>query len=370
MIRNITAFSKEKNALVAYEHVTEKINEEGKPILIIFCSPEADFEFYAEEFHRDYPKATVLGVTSDVAYSDKGYGEGALVALAAFEGLEISSGTIFEIAHYPARYSESISNAMAKLSDTENTVCLAFSTNTDNCEELVQDTFRKVLEKRKIPVVGATAGGGSSKRSNTVSLDGRVFSDATVFVLLKNLTGKVFVYKENVFKPTKNIVRTTDVDCEERRVYEYDGSPAADVMKMLLGVPEEELNEAIHDHPMGRIVGDDIYITSSAPINEDRSITYYARIYNQTRLAILEPDDLDKVWKETARVIKSKIPRPSMTFTVNCISRWRYFNRKGRDDDFARVLDEEYKTHMGIVGYGEQFNYEHFNQTMVMIVFE
>lgn len=370
MIRNITAFSKEKNALIAYENVTNKINEEGTPVLIIFCSPEPDFEFYTEEFHREYPHTTVIGVTSDFSYSDKGFGQESLLVQAVFDGMEVSAGTIFEITHYPARYSASISHAVSMLSDTDNTVCLAFSTTADNCEELVQDTFRHVLKKKKIPVVGASAGGGRSIRSNTVSLDGRVFSEATVFVLMRSLTGKVFVYKENVFKPTKNIVRTTDVDCEARTVYEYDGNPAADTLKMLLGVAEEELEEALQDHPMGRIVGDDIYITSSGPINKDRSIPYYARIYNQTRLAILEPDDLDRVWSETAKVIKSHIPNPSMTFTVNCVNRWRYFNKKGKNEEFANRLTGEYKTHMGIIGYGEQFNYEHFNQTMVMIVFE
>lgn len=370
MITNVTAYSVKNDAIEAFDDVKAQIDEKGKPILIIFCSPEKDFDYFSEEFHRCYPYATVVGSASYYVYSDKGYAEEALAAQAIYDGIEVSSGIIFEISHYPLRYASSIEYALTRFEDYENMVCLSFTSSMGNSEELVQDTFRSVLQKKFIPVVGGTAGGKDVTQKASVSINGRVLNDATVFVMIKSLKGKILVYKENIFKPTKHLIRATDVDCEERRVYEFEGYPAADVLSMLLHVPIDKLDEVLLTHPMGRISGDDVYITAFKCVNEDKSISYYARIYNQTRLAILEPDDLDKVWEDTARRVKEEIPNPSMTFTVNCVARAFFFDVLKRNDDFCNSLTKNFNHHVGMTGLGEQFNYEHFNQTMVMVVFE
>lgn len=369
-MKNIVAYSENTDSVKAFEEVKAQIDEAGSPVLIIFCAPGDKFNYFAEEFYNAYPKAQSIGATGYYSYSSKGFSVDALSALVVYDGIECATGALFEISHFPMRYVPAIEKAVASLSSEDNTVGIAFSTAYGNCEELVQDTFREVLGKKNIPVVGGTAGGPTPASKTLVALNGMVYEEAAVFVLIRNLKGSYFIYKENIYRPTKTMVTATDVDCEERIVYEYDERPAKDVIQRVLRADEKDLLETFSDHPMGRITGDEIYITSCNRINKDGSIGYFARIYNQTRLYVLEPDDLDKVWAETAARVHEKIEKPSMCFTVNCFLRALYFDKVGRNSDFNSFLAEGFGNHVGLTGFGEQFNYEHFNQTMVMVVFE
>ncbi|MBP5453041.1 MAG: hypothetical protein J6Y09_00265, partial [Lachnospiraceae bacterium] len=209
MIKNIVAYSEEQDQDKAFKEVKEKIDSGGVPKLIIFFSPAKGFVFFSKNFRSAYKKATCIGSTTYVSFSSAGNSNNALEALAVYDGIELSSGTLFEIDHYPMHYAQSIENALTKFKDYKNTVCIQFSTAKGMCEELVQDTFRYVLERRKIQVVGGTAGGENTDAKNYVSLDGEVYNNASVFVMIKNLGGKIITDKENIFKPTKHYCMAT-----------------------------------------------------------------------------------------------------------------------------------------------------------------
>ena len=80
-----------------------------------------------------------------------------------------------------------------------------------------------------------------------------------------------------------------------------------------LGVDKKDLPQALPDHPLGRIVGDHIYITEHLGMTADGGISYYARAYNQTRIALLEPDDYRRVLTETIEKARADIPAPAFT---------------------------------------------------------
>lgn len=369
-MNNIVAYSEKNDAEEALYEVKAQIDAKGKPSLIIFSSDSERFSFYAEEIKKAYPHAKSIGSSGKMTYTSKGFSENAFSVIAIYDGIEASTGALFEITHYPMRYSSSIEKALCELSDLENTVCIAFNTAYGNCEELVQDTFKKVLGERNIPVVGGTAGAKFITEKTFVALNGLVYDEATVFVIVKNLCGRIYVYKENIFRPTRHFVTATDVDCENRIVYEYDGKPAAEALMEHLDSKDEHMEKVLLQHPMGRIVGNEMYIITPGLINKDGSMLYFARIYNRTKLMILEPDDVDFVWKKTRENVKSVIENPSLTFSVNCYARMRYFEDIGKNGDFNDFLSDGFGNHMCMTGFGEQFNFEHFNQTMVMVVFE
>ena len=370
MADGIIAYSELNNPNDAIEDVLKQISIKGNPLLIIFSSPKAPFKFYSERFSRAFPKAQVMGCTTYVSVSSKGSGRDGLTAWCITDGIECSSGVILEVTRHPMLYTPVIEKAVQALSGLDNTVGINFNTAGGNCEELVQDTFRSVLEPFGIQIAGGTAGAATLDEKTLVSLNGEIYEEASVFVLIRNLTGKVFVYKENLFKPTKMIVTATDVDCEDRVVYEFDYMPAADALALILGVDKEDLWETLLERPLGRKVGDEIYITDLKNIGEDGSLQYFARIYNQTKVAILEPDVLENVCRKTAMEIKSVIAHPSMTFTINCYSRTLYLERHNLYSSFLNTLKNEYGQYAGMAGFGEQFNYEHFNASTVLVVFE
>ena len=122
-------------------------------------------------------------------------------------------------------------------------------------------------------------------------------------------------------------------------------------------------------HPMGRITDGEIFITEADEIFEDGSISYFATIYNHTKMLLLETDNIKRVWNETVQRVKNEISNPSFTISINCLSRSRMFENQSCFGEFVNNL-RNFGKFAGLSGYGEQLNFIHLNQTMVLLVFE
>lgn len=341
-----------------------------QPKVIFLSSDYENFSWYSSQIAARYPKASVIGMSSYVVFSSEGFSAKGLTLMALNSGIECATGVLLEVTRYPMRYAAQIEQALSQLSDLKNCCCIEVTTAFGNGEELVLDTFKSVLLEKEIPVFGGSAGSTEGTRKTLVSLNGTVYEEACVFVLLHNLNGRILLYCENMFQPTEHFFTATSVNCEERAVYEYDRRPAAAALSDALNVPMEELSEQLLTHPMGRMLGDDIYITDSEKINEDGMITYYTRIYNHTKMVLMEPDDMEQVWERTAQKVRNDTTAISFSFIVNCLSRSKYFEQEHKFYDFAKKLKQEYGPYLGVSGFGEQMNFEHLNQTMVLAIFE
>ena len=370
MIESKAAFSGLNNVDEAFEDLCNQLGDD-EPKLIIFSSEFSMFKSLTEAFSKEFPTCTVIGTSSYVQFCDKGCSTQGAGALAIYKGIECASGVLLDAAHYPMRYSKAVTDAVDRLSDTENTICMEFSSAFCGCEETIQDTFRTLLAPRGIPVFGGSAGCNPTERNTAISLDGKIYEEASVFVFIKNLGGKIRVFKENLFKPTAHFFTATDVDCDERAVYEFDEIPATEAYANALNVPVDKIEEAREMHPLGRISDKEIYIAEICETDKESGrITCYSRIYNRTKLAVMEVDDMDEVWDDTAKRVKEEIPTPSLSLCVNCTSRASYFVKEGRLEDFNNKLKDEYGTFFGISGFGEQTNYEHLNMSFLIAAFE
>ena len=121
---------------------------------------------------------------------------------------------------------------------------------------------------------------------------------------------------------------------------------------------------------MGRIVGNEIFITESNKIYSDGSISYFSRVYNHTKMVLLEVSDFETVWKETADEIHKEIPSPSFSISINCFSRTKLFEKENKLYHFISMLKANYGDFIGLSGFGEQLGFIHLNQSMVIAVFE
>ena len=120
---------------------------------------------------------------------------------------------------------------------------------------------------------------------------------------------------------------------------------------------------------MGRYVDGDIYITSADEVFEDGSISYFSRIYNYTKISLLEPDDLHRVWNETYNRVSKEIAKPTFSISINCFLRSMLFENENCFGEFVNNL-RNYGKFIGVSGYGEQLDFIHLNQSMVLLVFE
>ncbi len=354
----------------AYSEIQTQLDvHDAAPILIIVFAELDMLWFFSQRLQAHYPNATVIGSSTYVNYNSEGYSHCGASVMAINSGIEVSAGLLFDIDRHPAMYKEHIRLALEKLSSHENTCCLEFMTAFGKGEELVLDTFEESLTGTGIPVAGGSAGAGIEKKDTFVALNGEIYKQTCAFVFIHNLEGKINFYRENIFKPTSNRFTVTYADCEERTVMEYDEEPAAEILARVLGVSVDNLKEALVTHPMGRIVDDGINITEVDEVFDDGSISYYATIYNHTKLLLLETDNIRRVWNETVQRVKNDIENPAFTISINCLSRSRLFEKDSCFGEFVNTLRNHGKF-IGLSGYGEQLNYVHLNQTMILIVFE
>jgi len=320
---------------------------------------------------NSFPDATVIGMTSDVMYSPKGITRTGLSVMAITSQIKVASGVVFEISRYPRRTADSITAALSGI-EKENTVCFEFNASAGSCEELVMDTFHEVMGDSGIPMCGCSgAAAHNPDRPAAVSLNGILYSDACVFAFIHNEAGRIGIVKEIMFKQTRHFFTATDVDCDERRVYEFDHKSATSVMANALAIPEEELASNAFYHPLGRPMGDDIDVIGVGGTNKDGSVDFFTRIYNQTRVALLEPkENLPDVWKETSESIHEVVGQPSFSIVINCFLRTKFFIENNRFEEYNNALTSEYKDYIGFSGYGEQYMYRHLNQVMLIVAFE
>lgn len=350
--------------------IEEATKDLKNPKLVIFCSSINGFTEYSEMLKSKFPKALVIGATSYVGLcKKKAYKEGLVVA-GIEDGIECYGDVLEKIDQYPLVYVERIEKSVEKLSNTENVICFELTTGLVNSEESVLTTLNAVLESKKIPVFGATAGDDAKAGYTMVSYNGKVYKNGCVFVMIRNLGGKIKVYRENIYKPIGKYHIATKVDSSKRMVYEYDHKPAAKVMAEDLGVSVSELPKYLDQYPWGRIMGKEVYITANREILKDDVVAYHARVYKNAQMVLLKPDNYKEINIRTLQQVKRDIPKPSFTIVVNCLARSLLFEGDSYLNEFSQRIGEYIGDYIGFSGYGEQEGRQHFNQTMVIAVFE
>jgi hypothetical protein len=352
------------------EAVDEAVSGLTNPKFILFLSDVERFNDYTEVIKQKFNNSLILGITSFAGFCKEGAYKDTLLLLGIEDGIECCGNVLEEVDRYPIKYVDRVKECVNQFSNTDNTACFQICTGLIGCEELVLSTLNSVLEAKKIPLFGGTAGDKGRAEKTLVSLNGIVYENACVFAIIKNCNGKIKFYRENIYKPTKHYFTATKVDVKNRIVYEYDNKPAAKVTAEALNTTVSELDKYLDKYPLGRIIGSDMYITANQAVTAGQGMAYHARVYNNARMVLLEPDNYEAVIKETLQKIKADIPKPSLTILINCLARSILFENEGYLNEFALKMGQSLGNYIGFAGYGEQLNQQHFNQTMVVAVFE
>ena len=342
----------------------------NNPKLVLFFSGVDGFEDYTREMKLIFPDSIVMGATTFAGFCKAGAYKETLMVLGIEEGIECYGDVLEEVDKYPLKYVDRVETCVNKFSNYANTVCLEFSTALISSEELILSTLNSVLMEKKIPLFGGSAGDRGTAEKTMISFNGVVLDKACVFVIIKNLQGGIKFYRENIYKPTEHYFTSTKVDVRKRIVYEYDYKPAAEVMAKALNTDVSHLDKYLDSYPLGRIIGSDMYITANQMVTNQNGMAYHARVYNNSKMVLLEPDDYKEVIIRTTKRIKAEVPKPSLAIMVNCLARSILFEKDGYLNDFAKQMGNTLGNYIGFAGYGEQLNQQHFNQTMVIAVFE
>lgn len=329
------------------------------PQLIMLLSNNEQFETHVKKLESLFPNVPsigCIGMSYDTRIVEKGVG-----VIAYYDGISAVTNVLEEVSVMPVKYIGRLQQDIHTIkSSGRDTVCIDFCTGNDAC---VLTTVYSALKRSNISLVGGTGDGGK------VSANGKIYQDAVVYALVKNLNGRVKTYKENIYHQLGNYrFVASGTDKANYRLGQLNGKPAKQVYQNILHVTEEQISTQTFKNPFGKINGNDTCIISIKEVSGN-SLTCFRQVNDSDVLILLELGDYRQIVRDTIQTIKSEFPKISAVFSVNCLFRYLLFT----DNNYMKEYLMDMSTlgnHAGLVGYGEHYNNRFVNQSMTCVVFE
>ena len=335
---------------------------------ILFFADYDRLEGVGKLLKKNYPQAQIIGTAGIAHYNSMIAENGLLIVTAIMSGAEVSAGVIQNLSTSPLTDIGKLEASVKKVSPGKSdTVCIEFCTND---EEVLVSTMNVVLDRKGISLAGGTVFGTPEGKDSLVCCNGEVYKDACAYMVIKNQGGKAYVVRENIYDRADGPAHiATKVNLKKKELIELDHRPAAEVYSAETGVPKNGIVDNVLKQPLGRVIDEDVYISSMNGVDAGGAITNYKQINENDAIFILKLLDYRSINKQTKSVIEGYISKPSLIFSVNCIYRYLLFSQEGYLDEFLRLLSGIGPV-VGYIGGGEQFNRQHVNQTMVCAIFE
>lgn len=351
--------------------VKEAVKDFKNPKLIIFFSGEKDFGEHARIIHSLFPNSISIGCSAYRMWGSDNSEKNVLKAMAIDDGIEVYADAIPKADEFALTYADRVRKCADKFENTQNTICMEFTVPYKNYEEYALMALNSVLLRREIPVIGGSAANDNTSEVTFVALNGGIYTDGCVFVLIKNLGGAIKLYRENIYVPlTGKEYTVTKANSVSRTVMRVDYMPAAEVYANEIGVALSEIKRYFALFPAGRRVGDETYVTAIYEAASNGSLKNFARVHEGTQISIMTVGDMKKITEETFAKIKSDISNPSLMILFNCLARTILFENENAIEDYQQRLTEEFPNYIGFSCCGEQMGTKHFNHTALFAVFE
>ncbi|RKJ40811.1 hypothetical protein D7X94_07075 [Acutalibacter sp. 1XD8-33] len=329
------------------------------PQFIMLLSNDGQFEKHVEALEKRFPGVPSIGCIG-MSYQSRVVEKG--VGVIAFcDGVSATANVLEQVSTMPVKYIQRLEEDMKKVGGSgENEVCIDFCAGNDAC---VLTTINTALRKRNIPLVGGTGDQGK------VSANGRIYEDAVAYGLVRNLSGRVKTYKENIYHQLGDYrFIASHTDRANYILGALNGRPAKEVYKEILHVTDEEILTRTFQNPFGKVNGDDTCIISIKEV-QGNALACFRQVNDSDVLILLELGDYKAIVQETIAEICRDFPRRSAIFSVNCLFRYKLFSQNGYMQDYLNDM-AALGSHVGFVGYGEHYNNRFVNQSMTCVVFE
>lgn len=366
------SYSSQQDTVSAANEIIKQIQPTANYV-IFFAGNNYDFEVLSLKMKEAFPSAEVVGCTTAGEISKNCLTKKSVSAM-SIESNDFKTATTImkDISVAPILYREELIRTFEKTgaklenaSTTKNMFCLTLMDGLSGGEEKALSVINSIFKHEDFPVLGGSAGDGLDFKVTKVSYNGNVYTNAAVVTFVKT-SHKFFVYKENIFTPLGEQMVVTKADIRKRIVYEFDHKPAAKYYAEKLGVPVNDLNKYFMTNPLGRKIGDKIWIASPFKINSDQSIQFYCRVLTNSVLEILKPQDPVVVMNESIQKIKENVKNIKGIIAINCILRSLQFEQTKIGNQVFSPL-AALAPLVGFSSYGEQLNNNHLNQTLVLL---
>ncbi len=371
MIQKSTKGKKTRESLLEEIHA-----EDENPKLVFFVTGEDQLAQTARMAAQYFPKSMTMGIESCYTYDNGAVVENETYFLAVSqkdELLEVAGGILTDLRKAPiSRILQVRRQLQAVHSGNQDTVCIEFCTNE---EEKLVTTLNAALEGSGVTLLGATVFHSdllSKPRVNLkVAFNGEVYTDACIYLFLCNKLGSIRLYRENIYQQAPNAPMhlATKVDLETKGLCELDGRPAAMVYSEEAGVPLEQVVDNVMQAPLGRAVGDEVFIASMRTRGEDGTLYNFKSVNRNDAIYILHLGDYKKVDHDLYAKMREENPSMRFVFSVECLYRYMLYKRDGYLEAYGRARDAAMGQSFGIFGASEQMGEQSVNQTALYAVF-
>jgi len=245
--------------------------------LLILFAPFDKAAKAAELLAAKYPSVPMIGTTGTSV------GKGTLlenaITVIGMAGVSVATGIIKDTTKSPITYIKDFENDLRSLdASTENTVCLEFVTNN---EEKTISTINSVLTRYNISLAGSTAHGTPLGEQPSVIFNGALYKKSCVYAFVKNNAGRIFVTKENIYETLSPKPYFANlVDTNTKTLFQLDGTPAFQVYTDETGVEKDDIVSNMINNPLGRLLGDDIYLISTSSLDLN-GVMFNGKIINE-----------------------------------------------------------------------------------------
>lgn len=337
----------------------EAVRGLAKPQLIILMSNKEQFEDHVKELETLYPGVPSIGCIG-MSYDTKVVEAG--VGITAFtDGVTAVANVLEQVSVMPVKYIKRLVQDVQRINASpKDTVCIDLCAGNDAC---VLTTMHSVLGPKNISLVGGTGDAGK------VSVNGRICEDAVAYALIKNNSGKVKIYKENIYRPlSDHRFIASKTDKSKYYIGELNGKPAKQVYQDILQIKESDITTRTFKNPFGKLSGQDICIISIKEV-VGNGLACFRQVNDSDVLTLLELRDYKQIVEETINNIKSDFNHISGVFSINCLFRYLLFSQNNNMQEYLQSM-HTLGCHCGLVGYGEHYNEQFVNQSMTCVVFE
>jgi hypothetical protein len=364
-----------KNANVSGDNVKEvvakaidTIKQDETKLVIFFSSTKYDFETVSKMFNEGFKNIDVIGCTTSGEIGPSGFCEGSISAMSIAADDFQTSTYIMKNIKTRAMVARKDLNLVGekigfKSDDSENGFIITLIDGMQASEEKVMNTVGSCYPN--LPLIGGSAGDDLQFKATQVSANGEVYENAAVITFVKT-NKKVFLYKENIYVPTDIEFKVTQIDVSNRAIVELNGRPAAQEYAKALGVTVDDLPNHFMKNPLGRVIGDSIFITAPREIIDGDSIAFYSLTLRDATVKLLKPIDAIQEAKKTVEAIKAELPNCKGVILFNCILRYLQF----KNENICKEIAQEFSTCGTVCGfntYGEQLNKLQVSQTLTLI---
>ena len=345
----------------------------------LYFPPQGELQATAEAMQRAFPDSLTLGVAT-VRLFDLGALESGttLLFLFAQDDADVCADAMLleNISKAPIGYVLEMRRRVEALHSIEtNVACLEFCTNN---EEMLVTTLTAMLAPLHVPLFGGTAFHTDSLTKAPsdvhfcVAWQGRLYEDACIALILKNMRGRILLYREMFYevRPGTPMHLATKVDLEHRLLIELDDRPAAEVYSEETGIPVEKIVSHVAEQPFGRTLGEEVFVISMRSLAPRGAIIMSKAVNLNDALYIMNVGDYEQIWRETCARICRELPERQLTFAVECYHRYMFYETHGLTETLPRDRSALLGPTYGIVSGGEQIRGQHMNQTGLFLVFE